>query len=472
MGNDTKYFLIEYMTDNGTNGEIWSDWMLWNNFSSEIESAIFSYGIDGYQYRFRSMGGDNEGLVEDKEDKYDSQTLVDLLAPYADVALRLSTNMTNLDYLEIEWDVNHPNITSYTIEYRYNYNQTWIIIEENTLAKWVGFNIPMDGIYQFRVLTYDEAGNKGISNITNILTVDTVAPNTNLINLPELVSSNSIIIDIENLEDTVNLSLYYSLSKEGEEISPLEWTLYGEYETSDFPISVNTVNENHYYFKITAYDLVGNYILNESYEELIVDQNIPKNIRKLELKDTEEINNGTTDIAITFQASQSQDLIGYRIYRSTDQNETGKIIGYLESGDIYLSYRDLEVKLGTKYYYSVVAVDRMEFESEPETESISLETENIETIIETNDEGNELIKKGALVIGILGFAAFGAGYYLFSNRVLNEETLSSVAEVIVNEDISNSNFTEIDGELLCTACGSMFEISGEKVCPSCGVFDE
>ena len=470
MGNDTKYFLIEYMTDNGTNGEVWGDWILWNNFSKDIDSAIFPYGIDGYQYRLRSMGGDNEGLVEDKEDKYDSQTLVDLSAPYADVSLRLSTNITNLDYIEIEWNVEHPNITGYNIEYRYDYGPIWISIEENTLAKWVGFNVPMDGIYEFRVLTYDEAGNEGISDVTDILTIDTIAPNTKLKNLPELISSYSIIIDIENLEDTVNLSLYYALSKEGEEIFPLEWTLYGEYKTSDLPVSINTVDGNHYYFKILAYDLVGNHILNESYEEFIVDQQIPKNIRNLEIKDTKEIDNGTTSISITFQSSQSQDLIGYRIYRSINQNETGEIIGYLEAGDTYLSYRDPNVKLGFEYYYSVVAVDRMEFESEPEMESISLISENIETVIENNEDNNSFIYIGG---GIVGLAALGAGYYAFSNKGMNGETLASVAaEVIDESDTGTSNFTEIDGELLCSACGSMFEISEEKVCPSCGVFDE
>ena len=72
----------------------------------------------------------------------------------------------------------------------------------------------------------------------------------------------------------------------------------------------------------------------------------------------------------------------------------------------------------------------------------------------------------------MGLAALGAGYYLFNNKGLKGETLSSVAEVIVEEDTSNSNFTEVEGELLCSACGSMFEISGEKICPSCGVFDE
>ena len=42
MGNDTKYFIIEYMTDSGTEGQDWGEWIFWGNFSAEEESAIFT----------------------------------------------------------------------------------------------------------------------------------------------------------------------------------------------------------------------------------------------------------------------------------------------------------------------------------------------------------------------------------------------------------------------------------------------
>jgi rRNA maturation endonuclease Nob1 len=55
--------------------------------------------------------------------------------------------------------------------------------------------------------------------------------------------------------------------------------------------------------------------------------------------------------------------------------------------------------------------------------------------------------------------------------------VTGIAEVVETEenlesDAIDSKFTEIDGELLCSACGSVFEISEEKICPSCGTFDE
>ena len=161
MGNDTKYFIIEYITDNGTNGDTWSEWSMWQNFTSDHSSAIFTEAMDGYRYRFRSIGGDNEGLIENKENKYDTQTIVDTSAPYANLNLRMEGNITNVDYIELEWDITHPNITGYTAQYQLN-NGNWTNIDENILAKWVGFNVPMDGVYEFRVITIDEDSNKRI----------------------------------------------------------------------------------------------------------------------------------------------------------------------------------------------------------------------------------------------------------------------------------------------------------------------
>ncbi len=463
MGNDTKYFIIEYMDDNGTNGETWGEWMMWQNFSSEENTAIFTGGLDGYRYRFRSMGGDDEGLVEDKENKYDTQTIVDLSAPYADIEMRVTGNITNLDYIEFEWTATHPNITGYKAQYRLN-NENWTTIEENTLAKWIGFNVPIDGEYEFRVITSDEAGNKGISEISRKILVDTIAPNTNIQEIQELTDAEQIEINVDNLDDTVNLTLYYSVVRENQEVMPVAWDKYGEYVVSDLPISVPLNNQFHYYFRLVAYDLAGNHLINESYQDIIVDRDAPQKIRNLEIKDTKEVENGTTDIVVSFMSSQSQDLSGYRIYRSIDVNETGTVIGNLEAGDLYLSYRDSRVEMGYKYYYSVVAVDRMDFESEAETGFIVLEADEPVTIIEEDSESS--INPLFIGIGILGIGALGgAGFYFLGNKG-GDEIIEGMGEN------GSSNFTEMDGEFLCGACGSMFEMTDDKTCPSCGTVDE
>ena len=277
-----------------------------------------------------------------------------------------------------------------------------------------------------------------------------------------MTDADKIEIDVEKLEDTVNLTLYYSVVRENQEVMPVGWDKYGEYAVSDLPISVSLNNQFHYYFKIVAYDLAGNHLTNESYQDIIVDRDAPQKIRNLEIKDTKPVN-GTTDIVVSFMSSQSQDLSGYRIYRSTDANETGTVIGTKEAGELYLSYRDSKVDLGYKYYYSVVAVDRMNFESEPETRFIVLEAEQATPVIKEESEVEDnTIFIGMGVIGVIALG--GAGFYFFRNR--------AGGEVVEGSEVASSNFTEMDGEFLCGACGSMFEMTDEKTCPSCGTVDE
>ncbi len=59
----------------------------------------------------------------------------------------------------------------------------------------------------------------------------------------------------------------------------------------------------------------------------------------------------------------------------------------------------------------------------------------------------------------------------------NGEVIAGIAEVVENQETlegetTESKFTEMDGEFLCSACGSMFEMNEEKTCPSCGTFDD
>ena len=292
-----------------------------------------------------------------------------------------------------------------------------------------------------------------------------------------MTDDDEIEINIEKVEDTVKLTLYYSVVREKQEVEPIAWDEYGNYSVADFPISVPVNNQFHYYFRIVAYDNAGNYFINESYEDIIVDRDIPEKIRNLAVTNTNQVENGTTDIVISFMSSQSQDLTGYRIYRSTILNETGNLIGSIDVGEIYLSYRDSNVELGYTYYYSVVSVDRMDFESETETDFIVLEIEE-ETKKEEKDENSiNTTIIGAGIVGIIALA--GAGYYFTSANRLSEASgeITGIAEVVdsqetLESETTESNFTEMDGELLCGACGSMFEMNEEKTCPSCGTFDD
>jgi len=488
MGNDTKYIIIEYTTDNGTNGQNWSEWKIWGNFSTEMEYTTFEGGIDGHKYRFRSVGGDDDNLIENKEGRYDCETTVDLSPPYAQINLRLNSNLTNLKYFEIDWDVTDYDIIGYEVQYRIltdgnvaNWS-SWVSLDEDSLkqVKWTGFNVPYDenflhinGIYQFRVLSFDKAGNKGISTPSEIVTVDTIAPSTTIVEFPNFTEALQIEIELENLEDTVNFTLYYSIVDDLPDATHGNWEKYEDYTPNDLPLTINIENQLHYYFKIIAYDEAGNFENSENYAHFIVDRDQPNPIRNLKLTDNKEIVNNTIDIVVSFVQplpQNSEDIVEYKIYRSNNDTIKGDLIGTVEFGEQYLFHRDYSVNLGQIYYYSVVAVDRMGFESEIETEFVDLTIESEPIAVkEEEEEATPILYLG--IGGIIAVLSGGAAYYFMGRGA--KEALGEVVAEAVNYD--SPNFTEMDGDLLCNECGSMFvkPLPGELItCPSCGNIDE
>ena len=488
MGNDTKYIIIEYATDNGTNGQNWSEWKIWGNFSTEMEYTTFEGGVDGHKYRFRSVGGDDDNLIENKEGRYDCETIVDISPPYAQVNLRLNSNLTNLKYFEIEWDVTDYDIIGYEVQYRLLTDEnminwsSWISLDEGSLkqAKWIGFNVPYDedfthtnGIYQFRVLSFDKAGNRGISTPSEKVTVDTIAPNTRIMEFPNFTDALQIEIELENLDDTKNFTLYYSIVDDLPDATPGNWEKYEDYTPDDLPLTINIENQLHYYFKIIAYDEAGNFENKENYADFIVDRDPPNPIRNLKLTDNKEIVNNTIDIVVSFVQplpQTSEDIVEYMIYRSNNETAKGDLIGTVGFGEQYLFHRDFGVNLGEIYYYSVISVDRMGFESEIKTEFVDLTNKNEPVPVKEEDEESSTI----LYLGIGGILAVlsgGAGYYFMGRGA--KQTLEEIVAEAVNYD--SPNFSEMEGDLLCNECGGMFlkPLPGELVtCPSCGNMDE
>jgi len=91
--------------------------------------------------------------------------------------------------------------------------------------------------------------------------------------------------------------------------------------------------------------------------------------------------------------------------------------------------------------------------------------------VDDNDDDEES-NLFAILIG-LGIIGGAAGVIAFIGRKTTEEIVHVVGEVVENADegIEESNFSEVDGELLCNACGAMFAIT-ETGCPSCGTLKE
>ena len=471
FGNDTKYILIQFSSDNGTDGDTWSNWEIWGNFSVEEGKTLFSGAKANHLYRFRSIGGDDDGKIEDKENKVDNSTFVDIESPVISITKitsssfgteEIQNNATNKRGLEFTWNAEDNNelIVGFDFYYKIN-NGSWVIDLESFNQKSHAFYAESDGNYQFKIVGKDLAGNKG-STVTNTILIDTQGPNITISDIPILTDSENILIKLEKLEDITNFTIFYKLNREGENNANLEWQEYGIYNPDSLPVEIPVQNEYEYQFRVLAFDLVGNYEDDVAYT--LIDRDKPSKIRNLQLSQGKTVVNSTTEVLISFMSSQAQDLIEYRIYRSTSANETGELIVIIPYGEQYLSYKDVNVEMGKMYHYSVVAVDRMNFESEQEKGYLDLTIEK-ETIVDEEDEETNIL---TVIIG-LGIIGVTATIIAFVGRKSSEEIVQVVGEL--SGDIKDEIFTEVDGELICNACGAMFSPS-ETSCPACGILKE
>ena len=339
-------------------------------------------------------------------------------------------------------------------------NGPWVL-DLGDLPKSHAFYAENDGNYQFKIAGEDVAGNRGFT-LTNIILIDTQGPNTTISNIPALTDSENILLDLQALDDITNFTVFYKLNREGESNANLEWQEYGSYNLESLPIEIPVQNKYEYQFKVLSFDIVGNQ--GEDIAYTLVDRDEPSKIRNLQLSQGKTIVNSTTDVLISFMSSQSQDLVEYRIYRSYTANETGELIIAIPFGEQYLSYKDSNVLMNKIYYYSIVAVDRMNFESEPEKAFLDLTVEEKIVVKESDDESN----LGTILIG-LGIIGGTAAVIAYVSRKSTEEIVQVIADL--PEEMGKEKFSEMDGELLCNACGAMFDTT-ETSCPSCGTLKE
>ena len=106
LGNDTLVVTVEYRRDNGSGG--WEEWQVWQVFTAEDEdnplgsgSGTFSLGEDSRSFQFRATGLDDDGLLEDKTGRNDTETLVDTTPPAVAVSSDPAGALLSTDYLNL-----------------------------------------------------------------------------------------------------------------------------------------------------------------------------------------------------------------------------------------------------------------------------------------------------------------------------------------------------------------------------------
>ena len=212
-------------------------------------------------------------------------------------------------------------------------------------------NLKPDTTYQFKVIGYDDLGNRGVeSDVLEITTADdTVNPYITSV-LPAQSSFNEKIDISVTAKDNYAVSvlhLYYSYDKENWSlVTTQECTELDTEFTFEYSCDLSSYEEGVIYFKAVVTDSAEN----ES-EEVVTSYNIDRTAPNAitDLKATD--NSGYVSLTWT---TQDSDVKSFRIYRADE--ETG-VYTQIVKECTTKNYYDQSIEYGKIYLYKIEAVD-------------------------------------------------------------------------------------------------------------------
>jgi len=235
-----------------------------------------------------------------------------------------------------------------------------------------------NGEHIIKAVAYDATGNSASDSIKVNVENDKTPPI-----LSDVTSGNitgiSVLVSWKTDESATD-KVEYGTSTFYNYLNPISTTLVTVHEVNLIDLLPNTF----YYFKVKSEDKYGNLAISDDYTFKTLDTIPPEPVTSLTATAT-----GTGDsIALSWSSSPSDDVVQYKIYRSTDKLEHQII----KVSTCCLFY-DIEVVEGENYQYTVTAVD----EADNEFTGVSVEiTPNIAPAkveglkIESVPEGNIL----------------------------------------------------------------------------------
>jgi fibronectin type 3 domain-containing protein len=214
-----------------------------------------------------------------------------------------------------------------------------------------------ESVYQFRVVAYDERGNRGTpSEVISVTTIyDVVAPAISEITPGSGSFDDLVQVTVKATDNIgiVGMKLQYSLDRvewadietvEGKSIVTFNWN------TASLP-------EGTYYVRALAWDGVGNVsdeTTSAKYVKYELDHTAPAVLTGLAASVSDY------SISLTWEASAAADLAGYNVYRAENVDGHYTRIAAKKVGN---SYVDVAVVTNKVYYYKVSAVDKAGLES-------------------------------------------------------------------------------------------------------------
>ena len=283
---------------------------------------------------------------------------------------------TASSFVSIRWtDIEETHFGYYVVECMDENGEFAEVGRTSTTAGMHIENRMPDTEYTFRVVAYDDLGNRGIESETIVLqtTSDTISPGIKSFYPASSAFQNTIPLSITAADNiaTEKLVLRYSYD-EGEEKT---WTNLTEItaeeasatETFAYTFDISKMVEGIVFVEAVAYDAAGNgskavemqYKIDRTAPEAITDLNAAGN---------------SGNIHLTWSVSDS-DVKTFEIYRAEDGKTTYNKITDCTTKDYY----DTSVDFGAIYTYKVVAVDIAENRSADSNEAIAQASDDLTT---------------------------------------------------------------------------------------------
>ncbi len=258
--------------------------------------------------------------------------------------------------IQLNWTKNKENdIWKYQI-YRGTAPDVMSLYAEvdNKLSTYLDANLTPEVWYFYKVTAVDSVGvsiawdksYEGVaSNLVYAKAKDQLAPNAPTLVTAELYDFRKVKISWKaNTEkDLKNYRVYRSVGSGTQ-------SLLNETFATNLKDSFNLNYQTHYNYYVTALDTLGNESQQTTISILTGDALAPDSVRNL-------FATGSVDvIQLGWTASSNADFWKYRLYKGTSENNM-TLLKEISKGTNY--YYDFVVMLGTKYYYSISAVDSL-----------------------------------------------------------------------------------------------------------------
>ena len=266
-GNDTIMVTLEYRRDNGSGA--WEEWQVFQVFNATFNESTdkyeplsngsieFDLGEDGRSFQFRSTGLDDDGLMEDKTGRNDTQTLVDTTPPTVAVSSDPAGALLSTNYLELSWESSASDLAGYDLQHSFD-GGAWETLLADSLATRYDYYVTADGSHAFRVIASDDAGNRDVPDTPQIsMVIDTAAPTGMLAPLEPLTGELAVTL-LPSQDNATSYTISYAQIAEEQLLTAIwAWQELGSWnatQSHDFPLDDGYA----YFFRYTPVDAAGN----------------------------------------------------------------------------------------------------------------------------------------------------------------------------------------------------------------------